>query len=87
MNLTRTQVYLDPFDHKILKLEARANKVSLASLIRKIIKEHFLKEGNHSLFTKDDYMSIVGLGRSGGRDISARHDLYLGEALNEEYSN
>lgn len=81
MKYTRTQVYLDPDQHRSLWEEARNRGVSLAELVRQIVQRHFEQQDHASVRPKETYMKIVGLGSSGKKDVSARHDAYLGEAL------
>jgi len=78
MKLKRTQIYLEPEQHSLLKREADRRDISLSELIRRLIGEHF--ETNHSGKTT----SIVGLGGSGKSDIAKKHDQYLGEAVGGE---
>jgi len=78
MKLKRTQIYLEPKQHSLLKREAERRGISLSELIRRLVGEHF--EANHS----GEATSIVGLGESGESDIAEKHDRYLGEAVGGE---
>lgn len=78
MKLKRTQIYLEPEQHSLLKREAERRGISLSELIRRLIGQHF--ETNHS----GETTSIVGLGESGKSDIAENHDRYLGEAVSGE---
>jgi len=82
MELKRTQVYLRPEQHADLKEEARRQGISVTELLRRIVDEYL--RHNRS---KDDFMKIVALGRSGKRDISINHDRYLAEAIANEDLN
>ncbi|MFB6291344.1 MAG: CopG family transcriptional regulator [Candidatus Bipolaricaulia bacterium] len=75
MKLKRTQIYLKPEQHSLLKREAERRGISLSELIRRLIGEHL--ETNHS----GESNSIVGLGESGKSNIAEKHDRYLGEAV------
>jgi len=72
----RTQIYLEPEQHRLLKREAAAKGVSLAELLRQLAKEHL-----HTEPQREDFARIVGLGKSGVADASEDHDRYLGEAV------
>lgn len=76
MSLKRTQIYLEPEQHKLLKREAAAKGISLAELLRQLAKEHLHKEPQ-----REDFARIVGLGRSGVADVSEDHDRHIGEAV------
>ena len=76
MSLKRTQIYLEPEQHRLLKREAAAKGVSLAELLRQLAKEHLHKEPQ-----REDFARIVALGRSGVADASEDHDRYIGEAV------
>jgi hypothetical protein len=79
MKLKRTQIYLEPEQHSLLKREANRRGISLSELIRRLVGEHF--EHNHS---GEEAPSIVDLGGSGKSDIAENHDRYLGEAVSGE---
>ncbi|MBI1926440.1 hypothetical protein HYR99_19630 [Candidatus Poribacteria bacterium] len=83
----RTQIYLRPDQHESLKAEAQMLKISLAELMRRIVEEHLKTPNKLSLFAKEDYLSIVGLGESGIHDIAEQHNHYLGVATAADYSD
>lgn len=76
MTLKRTQIYLEPEQHRLLKREAAAKGVSLAELLRQLARDHLRTEP-----LREDFARIVALGRSGVGDASEDHDRYLGEAV------
>ena len=76
MAFKRTQIYLEPEQHRLLKREAAAKGVSLAELLRQLAKEHLHKEPQ-----REDFARIVALGRSGVADASEDHDRCIGEAV------
>jgi len=76
MALTRTQIYLDPEQHRLLKREAEAKGISLAELLRQVAWEHLRTEPH-----RRDFLSIVALGKSGKDSISEEHDRYIEEAI------
>ncbi len=87
MNLKRTQVYFEKVYHEALKQEAKASNISMSELIRRIVKEHLVSGRRMTKFDKDEYMSLVGLGKSGVKDTSLRHDECFGEAVADGHSN
>ena len=79
MALTRTQIYLEPEQHRLLKKEAAAKGISLAELLRQMAWEHLRSEP-----TRKDFLSVVALGKSGKTDVSEKHDRYIAEGLSGE---
>lgn len=78
MTLKRTQVYLEVEQHRLLKREAEAKGVSLAELMRELASDHLYKKPQ-----REDFTRIVGLGKSGARDVSEDHDRHIGEAISK----
>lgn len=76
MALTRTQIYLEPEQHRLLKKEAEAKGISLAELLRQMAWEHLRSEP-----PPEDFFGIVALGKSGKTDVSENHDRYIAEGL------
>lgn len=67
------QMYIEPGQDAALAVLAKKRGVSKAELIRESIEKYLT-----SLPVEEDpAMGIVGLGSSGKRDISVRHDKYL----------
>lgn len=87
MHQKRTQIYLKPAQHEALKAEAQMLKISFAELMRRIVEEHLKIRNNLPVFTKEDYLSLVGLGESGIHDIAEQHDHYLGVAIAADHSD
>jgi hypothetical protein len=79
MALKRTQVYLEPEQHRLLKKEAEAKGISLAELLRQLANQHLRKDP-----TREDFARIVGLGKSGCADAAEEHDRYIGEAISRD---
>ena len=76
MALTRTQIYLEPEQHRLLKKEAEARGISLAELLRQAAWEHLRVEPTHK-----DFLSLVALGKSGKSNVSEEHDRYIAEGI------
>jgi hypothetical protein len=79
MGLKRTQVYLEPEQHRSLKREASERGISLAELLREIVRDHLRRER-----PREEFLRIVGLGRSGRSDVAEEHDRYLAEAISRD---
>ncbi len=82
----RTLIYLEPADLEALRTEARNRGISLAELMRRLVREHVSARKITRRPTRETYMKIVGLGSSGRHDVSERHDFYLAEALRRDHS-
>lgn len=85
MRYQRTQVYLDPEEHRRLVKEARERGLSLAALIREIVSEH-VRERTAPYETKG-FDAIIGIAGDdkGPTDVAEHIDKYLGEALEARY--
>lgn len=79
-------VYLEREQLKALKAQARAERISLAELMRRLVKDHLEEARPLPTVPRDAYARIVGLGSSGREDIAARHDTYLAEAIKREHA-
>ena len=65
--------------------ELHTIRETLWRLEREIEHLATLVAADKTLLTKADYLSIVGLGASGMKDVSERHDHYVGEAIAHEH--
>jgi hypothetical protein len=83
---SRTMVYLEPEQLQSLQLEARNQRISLAELMRRLVKNHLTRDRGVSAVPQEAYLKIVGLGSSGKKDISEKHDPYLGKAIRREHT-
>jgi hypothetical protein len=77
-------VYLDPEQLEALKTRARTRHMSLAELIRRLVKEYLDDRQAAPPVLPGAFAKIVALGSSGRRNVSERHDTYLGDALLRE---
>lgn len=84
--MSRTMVYLDLQQHKALKARAKAEGVSLAELMRRLVKQHLEERQALPSVPPAAYARMVALGSSGRADISERHDAYLAQALQREHA-
>lgn len=79
---SRTMLYVDPEELKALQAEARAQGVSLAELLRRLVRAYLeARRRPTAPPSRSAYLKLVGLGASGRSDIAARHDAYLGDAV------
>lgn len=83
---SRTMIYLEPEQLQSLQKEARGQRISLAELMRRLVKNHLTKDKGVPAASKEVYLKIVGLGSSGKKDISENHDQYLGKAIRREHA-
>ena len=83
---SRTMIYLEPEQLQSLQLEARNQRISLAELMRHLVRNHLTKDKLVSSAPKEAFLKIVGLGSSGKSDISEKHDHYLGKAISREHT-
>ena len=67
------QIYIEPQQDYVLGNLARQRGISKAEIIRKSLDE-FLREIS---LEEDPGMGLIGLGKSGQRDLSDHHDKYL----------
>ena len=72
----RTQIYLEPEQHRRLKKRAAELGVSMAEYMRTIIERDLGGSGGGA-----DVSAILGLGDSGGSDVARHKDQYVGDAL------
>jgi hypothetical protein len=77
-------VYLEPEQLQSLQLEASNQRISLAELMRRLVKNHLTRDKGVPAASKEAYLKIVGLGSSGKKDISEKHDHYLAKAIRHE---
>jgi len=82
----RTLIYLDPSDLKALRAEARSQGISVAELMRRVVRTHISGQRATRRPSQETYMKLVGLGSRSRQDISEHHDVYLAEALRREHS-
>ncbi len=76
MMLIRTQIALDAEDHKRAKRRAAELSISLAEYVRRAVRRDLGEERRTGGID-----AIFGLGDSGGSDIAAHKDDYIGEAV------
>jgi predicted DNA-binding protein len=67
------QIYIEPKQNDVLDVLSKKRGVSKAEIIRRSL-ENLLKE---LPVEEDPALGLLGLGRSGKRDLSDKHDQYL----------
>ncbi|MGH2355169.1 MAG: CopG family transcriptional regulator [Chloroflexota bacterium] len=80
MQLVRTQIYLEPEQHRSLKAEAQRRGISLAQLLRQLVDESLVRPR-----PRGDLSRIVGLWDSGGSDVARHKDEYIAQAIAEHH--
>lgn len=78
-------VYLEPAQLRELKERSRAERVSVAELIRRAVQESLEGRAGVPPPGRDTYGRLVGLGSSGHSDIGEHHDDRLAAALTREH--
>jgi metal-responsive CopG/Arc/MetJ family transcriptional regulator len=83
----RTMVYLEPELLEALRERARKERVSLAELVRRLVKAYLDDRHRPVAIAPEAYSRIVALGSSGHRDASERHDACLAEAVRRDHAH
>lgn len=83
--LTRTIVSLDRAQLRALKARARAEGVSVAALMRRLVADSLRTGRRRTSVPKATFARLVALGSSGRADVADRHDALLGDALRAEH--
>ena len=71
------QIYIEPQQDNVLAALARHKGVSKAEIIRESL-DRYLRQ---IPLEEDPAMGLIGLGKSGKRNLSERHDEYLARYL------
>lgn len=74
--MQRTQILLSPSDHRRARRRAAELGISLAEYIRRLV-ERDLRGPEPTA----DVTALFALGGSGGSDVAAEKDVYLGDAV------
>ena len=76
---TRTQLYLESDQKRVLEQYSQAMGKSVGQLVREAVSEMYLKsQPLERVLSKDDPIwRFVGSGRSKETDVARRHDKYL----------
>jgi hypothetical protein len=79
----RTQIQLTEQQARRLRSRAHERGVSLAEIIRRYVEKGLSEEAPDRAALYDRAVRIVGRfrDRHGARDLSSKHDRYLGEAF------
>jgi hypothetical protein len=80
---TRTSISLER--SQLRALQARAQGVSVAEVMRQIVADYLSAEQPPISVPSSVFEGIVGIGSSGRVDVADRHDALLGEALRKEH--
>ena len=80
----RTMVYLEAEQLQALKERARAERIAVTELIRRLVRR-YLGQPVQEQAPADVWTRLVGLGASGRPDVSGHHDRALGDALTREH--
>jgi hypothetical protein len=84
IKMKRTQIQLTDKQYKLIKELSAEKEMSMAEIIREAITFY---SSSTVTVTRDarikDALSIIGKYNSGKKDVSIKHDEYLGEAFKE----
>ena len=67
------QVYIEPRQNNVLELLSKKMRVSKAEIVRKSLDKYF----NKLPVEEDPALGLIGLGNSGKKGLSDKHDRYL----------
>ena len=62
---SRTMIYLDLDQIQSIREEAKALGISLAELMRRLVRDHLESRQIPRISSREDYLKIVALGSSG----------------------
>jgi hypothetical protein len=74
--MQRTQISLEPTEHRRARLRASELGISLAEYIRRLVRRDI---GEQAIGR--DVSALFALGDSGGSDVAGNKDAYVGEAV------
>ena len=83
---SKTMIYLERDQLKALKARARAERISLAELIRRLVAKQLAEPAIAPVVASEVFARIVGLGGSGRPDVAGRHDEYLADAIGRDHA-
>jgi hypothetical protein len=83
---SKTMVYLEREQLKALRARARAQRISLAELMRRLVAHHLREADIAPPVPTSAYEKLVALGASGRADVGDRHDAHLAEALRRDHA-
>jgi hypothetical protein len=75
--MMRTQITLYPEEHRRARHRAAELGISLAEYLRRLVRDDLEEPAAPAR----DVSSLFALGDSGGSDVAAREDEYVGEAV------
>jgi len=70
----RTQISLEPEQHRLLGAEARRRGMSMAALIRGLINQHLEYKDSTA---EDPLDALLGIGHGGGEPMGREHNQHL----------
>lgn len=83
--LTRTIISLERSQLRALKARARAQGVSVAEFMRRIVADYLNDQRPPTSVPRSTFEGMVAIGSSGRADVSERHDALLADAIGREH--
>jgi hypothetical protein len=83
--LTRTIVSLERAQLRALKARARAEGISVAELMRRLVAQELQAERPPTSVPASAFERIVAMGASGRADVGDRHDALVADAIRKEH--
>jgi len=77
MSIRKIELFLEIDQYRWLNKEAERKGISFSEFVAQILPGKSARKP-----AKRDFLGIVGLGRSGRKDISRNHDKYITQAIN-----
>ena len=79
-------IYLEREELQALRAEARRARISLAELLRRLVREYLRERSPGPRAPASLYLKIVAMGASGHGDVSERHDDYVAAAVRADHA-
>lgn len=79
--MARTQITLDPEEHRAARRRAAEQGISLAEYVRRLVHDDLTAEAG----PKPDASILFDLGDSGGSDVANHKHEYVGDAVDARH--
>jgi hypothetical protein len=80
--MVRTQIQFDPEQYEEVRTLAHRERISISEAVRRLVSRGLNPPGAEAVRPRAAaLLDLAGVARGGPADLSARHDDYLGEAI------